>query len=283
MSESETNESNPSPQTCPYCGQTQLGKVNRCWKCSAYLVQAPVGTRDQFGNAPPVLEAILIDVELAEPNAQESVTPEKNRSEQSEPAEFQNPISDSTIATSTDTDTSNQIQGPYQNPQNSALLDANVVGANLEGKNLVNSSTTENVATGSFAAPNVHPQTAPDVPPQFSSPMGTVRSAPPQPSTLGNNPFLQLDHQPPVPEPLWMPGYEHFSARGGAVAALLLGVMSIFGGYFTIAAVLNGLLGIILGLWGTQSTFKRVAWTGIGLSLTGIVSTGFFFVFRLSS
>ena len=46
----------------------------------------------------------------------------------------------------------------------------------------------------------------------------------------------------------------NLAAQGGAVASVVLGAMSIIGASVTSYSVINGLLGLMLGLWGMSST-----------------------------
>lgn len=75
------------------------------------------------------------------------------------------------------------------------------------------------------------------------------------------------------PAPVWMPEFESYSARGGAVCAVFLGVMAILGGLLTPMALFNAALGILLGLWGTNSQLKKTAAAGIMLCCLGVFVT----------
>ena len=71
-------------------------------------------------------------------------------------------------------------------------------------------------------------------------------------------------------EPVWMPGYEDFAARGGAVASLLLGIFSVCGSFLSPLAAINSVPGIFLAMWGISSRKKRIAITGMSLCVVGI-------------
>ena len=61
----------------------------------------------------------------------------------------------------------------------------------------------------------------------------------------------------------------NLAAQGGAVASVVLGLMSIIGASVTSYSVINALLGLMLGLWGMSSNV-RWPWLGLMLSLVGI-------------
>ena len=78
----------------------------------------------------------------------------------------------------------------------------------------------------------------------------------------------------PPPSPL-----ENLAAKGGAVGAIVLGTLALFGSFITSYAVLNSMLGLMMGVWGLQSTHKRMAGFGILLCLVA----AFFCVVEISS
>lgn len=61
------------------------------------------------------------------------------------------------------------------------------------------------------------------------------------------------------------------AANGGAVGAVVLGIWSILGSLLTYWSIINGILGLVLGVWGLTSKRPRTAWIGIFLSLIGTV------------
>ncbi len=62
---------------------------------------------------------------------------------------------------------------------------------------------------------------------------------------------------------------EGIAANGGAVGALVLGIWSILGSLLTYWSLINGILGLALGIWGLRSKRPRMAWIGIVLCLVG--------------
>ena len=52
-------------------------------------------------------------------------------------------------------------------------------------------------------------------------------------------------------------------------AAVVLGVWSILGSLLTYWSIINGILGLALGVWGLTSKRPRTAWIGIVLCLIG--------------
>jgi hypothetical protein len=63
---------------------------------------------------------------------------------------------------------------------------------------------------------------------------------------------------------------ENIAAHGGAVGAVVLGAWSLFGSFITNWSIINGILGILLGLWGLTSGRRRLALIGIVLSAISI-------------
>ena len=64
---------------------------------------------------------------------------------------------------------------------------------------------------------------------------------------------------------------ENIAANGGAVGALVLGIWSLIGSFITNWSMINGVLGLLLGVWGLTSRRKRLAWTGILLCVVSIL------------
>ena len=71
---------------------------------------------------------------------------------------------------------------------------------------------------------------------------------------------------PPVPRSL-----QNISANGGAVGAMVLGFWCLLGSLLTNWSLINGFLGLVLGLWGLSSQKKKTAWLGITLCVIGIL------------
>lgn len=65
---------------------------------------------------------------------------------------------------------------------------------------------------------------------------------------------------------------DSIAANGGSVAALVLGIWSIFGALFTSLSLINGMIGIVLGIWGLTSRKKSLAVFGIVLCFVGIMA-----------
>lgn len=67
------------------------------------------------------------------------------------------------------------------------------------------------------------------------------------------------------------------------MAAFVIGIVTILGGLITGFAFLNGILGIGLGIWGLNSTKKRMAIIGIGLCIIGMFVTLAVLIHKASS
>jgi hypothetical protein len=71
--------------------------------------------------------------------------------------------------------------------------------------------------------------------------------------------------QPPIARNL-----ENMAANGGAVGSFVLGLWCLAGSLVTNWSIINGFLGLLLGLWGLSSRKRRLAWIGITLCVVGI-------------
>jgi len=82
--------------------------------------------------------------------------------------------------------------------------------------------------------------------------------------TVAYNPSILKPPKPaayqPPPSPM-----ANLSAKGGAVGAMVLGVMAFAGSFITSYAILNSFMGMALGLWGLRSNHRRMALVGISL------------------
>lgn len=76
---------------------------------------------------------------------------------------------------------------------------------------------------------------------------------------------------PRVPEePPWPPGFQNLAARGGAIGALLLGLLALAGAWLTPWAAVNAVLGLMLGAWGLYSPMRRTSLIGMALSVASL-------------
>ena len=67
------------------------------------------------------------------------------------------------------------------------------------------------------------------------------------------------------------PQFQNVAAKGGAVGALVLGCLAVFGAFVTQWSLFNAVLGLMLGLWGLSSNMSRTAYLGILLCGIGLV------------
>lgn len=241
----EANSENPV-NVCPSCGQEQLGKTNRCWKCGAVLIERKRFTpvyfpQDQY---PPDLA----------------------------PGEIQ--YSDEVILAVLITE---DTPGSPSDEQKTAGPDGEAQAvAGVEPAATAHQAPPSNVP---LAAPIVIAPAASYQPPQ-GIPWPVHQGSPFQ-----KNPFEMSapKHFAPQVDSVWMPGMEDYMARGGAVAAFVIGIVTILGGLITGFAFLNGILGIGLGIWGLNSTKKRMAIIGIGLCIIGMFVTLAVLIHKASS
>ncbi len=92
------------------------------------------------------------------------------------------------------------------------------------------------------------------------------------------DPMILLPPQPAreILEPSPM---ENLAATGGAVGAIVLGVLAFVGSFISSYAILNSFLGLAMGLWGLRSNHRRMASIGMLLCLI----SAFFCVVEISS
>lgn len=251
---SESKPETPA-NVCAKCGQEQLGKTNRCWKCGAVLIErkrfVPIHyPQDQFPRnlAPGEIQYIddvtlVEEVIIAEIIDEVLLSPSREK-RAAEPA-------------------GETEAKPEAEP--TATVPKNVPPAALN--------------------PVATPPAVASAPPSTYQPPQGVPSSVHQGSPFQRNPFektVPRNFAPQV-ESVWMPGMEDYTARGGAVAALALGFITFIGGFFTGFAFLNGILGIGLGIWGLNSTKKRTALIGIGICILGMFVTLAVLIFKASS
>ena len=62
---------------------------------------------------------------------------------------------------------------------------------------------------------------------------------------------------------------EGIAANGGAVGAMVLGIWSILGSLLTYWSMINGVMGLVLGVWGLTSKRPKMAMIGIALCIVG--------------
>ena len=76
---------------------------------------------------------------------------------------------------------------------------------------------------------------------------------------------------PPTANHELPPQFQNISAKGGAVGAVVLGSLAVFGAFVTQWSLFNAIVGLILGLWGLRSNLTRTAAVGICFCVIGIV------------
>ena len=74
----------------------------------------------------------------------------------------------------------------------------------------------------------------------------------------------------PISPPPIVDNLDNIAANGGAVGAIVLGIWSFLGAFITNWSIINGILGVVLGLWGLTSRRRRMALIGILLCLISI-------------
>jgi hypothetical protein len=248
---------------CPKCGKEQLGRANRCWNCSTSL--------EQIWN---VLSAELVEPEESSLRSQvasngtsdgdsgggnavlPNVTAENDRESDLIQAQISDPSSSDSPLTRNDLN-SDKVE----------ILDAEVYFVESTDDNDLRTNTGN---SGSRAQSN-------------GMGAGEGQAAAASVARIGS-PFEQgqavnLTRPQPAKSQKaagqWQTELENFSARGGAVAAIGLGVYSVIGGWFTPLALINSFLGLVLGMWGLSSKKKRWATIGMAICLLGIgVSIG---------
>jgi len=72
------------------------------------------------------------------------------------------------------------------------------------------------------------------------------------------------------PEPV-DPKQRKLQTKGGAVAGVMLGALSIAGAFLTGYSLINAFLGLVLSAWGLKSSASKLAKAGVILSVIGMV------------
>jgi len=83
-------------------------------------------------------------------------------------------------------------------------------------------------------------------------------------------PAAAPDHSPRKPQ---YPGKA--AAAGGAVAALVLGLLSLAASFFTVGALFLALVGLPMGVWGVSSSRRGQAIVGLLLCCVALAISGF--------
>jgi len=65
--------------------------------------------------------------------------------------------------------------------------------------------------------------------------------------------------------------FQNVAAKGGAIGALALGCLAVFGAFITQWSLFNAVVGLVLGLWGLSSNMPRIAILGIVLCGIGFL------------
>lgn len=95
------------------------------------------------------------------------------------------------------------------------------------------------------------------------------------PVPLPPQPPASRPQSPLSPRPTHYP--RHTAATGGALGAVVLGIFSIAGAFFTaLGAVVTALLGIAMGVWGLYSQWRGVAMFGLVLCCIAMILAGVF-------
>lgn len=100
---------------------------------------------------------------------------------------------------------------------------------------------------------------------------------PAQPSSVVYDPTVLVPSKPSGEKPP-PSAFENLAAKGGAIGAMVLGVLSFVGSFITSYAILNSFLGILLGLWGLRSNHQKMAMLGMLICLI----SAFFCVVEIS-
>ena len=81
------------------------------------------------------------------------------------------------------------------------------------------------------------------------------------------------------PEPI-DPKQRKLQTKGGALAGVLLGALSVAGAFLTSYSLINAFLGLALSAWGLNSSASKLARAGAILSIIGIILSFAFGVTR---
>jgi hypothetical protein len=64
---------------------------------------------------------------------------------------------------------------------------------------------------------------------------------------------------------------DNIASKGGAVGGFVLGLLAVAGSFITSYSIINGVIGLLLGIWGLKSNHRRLAVIGIVLSMVGVI------------
>jgi len=97
---------------------------------------------------------------------------------------------------------------------------------------------------------------------QTGSPQEVVYSPslPPRPTKASSNATLDT--------PLEL---KNIKAKGGAVGAVVLGLLAIFGSFLTAWSAVNAVIGFLMGMWGLSSPKRKLAMIGVALCTLGAI------------
>jgi hypothetical protein len=208
---------------CSHCGEELMGSVNRCWKCGQQFTSRPGPV-----GMPPVRRS---PVAIAATSELPNVSP--GPSTGTPPAPMAPGASDSSVPSPPP----GTFQAELVAPQQTSPPDLPAApGASPDAKAPVQS--------GSGGADS--PQRVRRVGSPFAASNGA-----------GSRPLF---YEPPPPPPMYP---RHVAAVGGAIGALVLGILSLIGCFFTNAALVTGILGLVMGVWGLYSTRRGIAVAGL--------------------
>lgn len=208
---------------CSHCGEELMGSVNRCWKCGQQFTSRPGPS-----GMPPVRRS---PVAIAATTELPSVSP--GSSTGTPPA----PTAPGASNSSVPAPAPGTFRAELVAPQQASATDLPAPSG---------TSTDSGARVQSGAGDTDSPARVRRVGSPFAASNGA-----------GAKPLF---YEPPPPPPMYP---RNVAAVGGAIGALVLGILSLIGCFFTNAALITGILGLVMGVWGLYSTRRGVAVAGL--------------------
>ena len=223
---------------CAGCGEEIMGAVNRCWRCGrTFVPQAGVEVVPPVRRS-PIAHALVV----SNRDAAEQVRAERSAQAEDLPivARLSGGNGEDADPVSPETVSPETVSPETVSPETGAGREAETGNGNLPGA--IGAASRRR---GSPFAEGVSSR--------------TVKTARAQADGSAVRPVYP----------------RNAAAVGGAIGSIVLGLMSLMACFFTNAAIVTGLLGLGMGVWGLYSTRRGLAATGVIVCLIALAISSF--------